>query len=154
MLMAGAVFAAETPVVRGAEKSVASAEAVEDVDVVKLVAAIERLLEYRKASNPELAPKLGGVAARLEEEKMALSAVGGDGETTSVRQQGRTAAVGVCDRGHAGRVPQPRIVAAEEALKRLEGVKRELMVDLNPSVKFDRILFIRRKNAREYLSCN
>ena len=81
--------------------------------------AIERLLEHRKASNPELAPKLGGVAARLEEEKRALE--GG---------------------------------ATEQALKRLENIRRELMVDLNPAVKFDRIIFIRRRNGRLYLPRN
>ena len=46
------------------------------------------------------------------------------------------------------------IAAAEAALARLDGIKRELMVDLNPAVAFDRILFIRRKNGRPYLPCN
>ena len=92
--------------------------------------AIERLYEHRKASNPELAEKLKDVAAKIAEAKKALqSAIGAPSAEAD-------------------------IVAAERAVKSLEGVKRTLMIDLNPAVSFDRILFIRRRNNRQHLPCN
>ena len=99
--------------------------------------ALERLIEHRRATNPELAPKLDAVAARFEEAKRALGGVVGEGGTASVQQQ-----VGGA------------VEAAEAAMKRLDGIKRELMIDLNPAVNFDRLLFIRRRNNRQHLPCN
>ena len=87
--------------------------------------ALERLIEYRRTTNPELAPKLDAVAARFDEAKRALQRVAGD------RVNGQDA-----------RCPSGVVEAAEETLKRLDGIKRELMIDLNPAVGFDRLLFI------------
>ena len=86
--------------------------------------AVERLIAYRKERNPELAAQVGEVEARFLDVKGALSAVAGD------------------------------VASAEQALKRLDGIKRELLVNLNPAVKFDRLLFIRRRNGRQHLPCN
>ena len=86
--------------------------------------AVERLIAYRKERNPELAAQVGEVEARFSDVKGALSDITGD------------------------------VASAEQALKRLDGIKRELMVDLNPAVKFDRLLFIRRRNGRQHLPCN
>ena len=86
--------------------------------------AIKRLIAYRKERNPELAAQVGEVEVRFSDVKGTLSAVAGD------------------------------VASAEQALKRLDGIKRELMVDLNPAVKFDRLLFIRRRNGRQHLPCN
>ena len=88
------------------------------------VPALERLFAYRRATNPELAPKLDAVAMRFAEVKKALQNATAD------------------------------IAAAEQALKAFDAIRRELMVNLNPALDFDRILFIRRRNGRNYLPCN
>jgi len=98
--------------------------------------ALERLIAHRRTANPELAPKLDAVAARFETAKRALGWMGGESGTANVPQVGGA------------------VEASEQALKALDGIKRELMIDLNPAVSFDRILFIRRRNGRNYLPCN
>ena len=94
-------------------------------------AALERLYAHRRATNPELASKLASAGARLAEAKKALQPLTGGGA--------------VSDEG---------VAAAEQALKRLDGIKRELMIDLNPAMTFNRLLFIRRRNDRRYLPAN
>ena len=53
-----------------------------------------------------------------------------------------------------GKVSLAAVEAAEKAFARLDALKRRLMIDLNPAVSFDRLLFIRRKNGRQHLPCN
>ena len=98
--------------------------------------ALERLIAHRRTANPELAPKLDDVAARFETAKRALGWMGGESGTASIQQIGGD------------------VEASEQALKALDGIKRELMIDLNPAVSFDKLLFIRRRNGRNYLPCN
>ena len=105
------------------------------------IPAVERLVAHRRAANPEFAAKLDALSARFAEAKKSLEVVVA---ATSVGSRVPR------DRGYAGRV----LDAAEQSLARLDGIKRELMVDLNPAVAFDRILFIRRKNGRPHLPCN
>ncbi|MBP5321855.1 MAG: SUMF1/EgtB/PvdO family nonheme iron enzyme, partial [Kiritimatiellae bacterium] len=50
--------------------------------------------------------------------------------------------------------PAAVAAAAGRTLEGLDGVKRALMVDLNPAVSFDRLLFIRRNNGRTYRPAN
>ncbi len=99
--------------------------------------AVERLIAHRRTTSPELAPRLDAVATRFETAKRTLGELVGEGGTASVRQQAGDA-----------------VVAIEQALKALDGIKRELMIDLNPAVNFDRLLFIRRRNGRQHLPCN
>ena len=106
--------------------------------------ALERLIAHRRATNPELAPKLDAVAARLADAKKALA----DASAAQTKPGPPNDASG------GPRSVAAKIAAADNALKSLDGIKRELMIDLNPAVSFDRILFIRRRNARQHLPCN
>ena len=93
--------------------------------------AIDRLAAYRREKSPELAAKVDEALSGIEDVRKTLAAV----------DAGK-------DMSHA------EMDAAERALARMDGVKRRLMVDLNPAVAFDRLLFIRRRNNRQHLPCN
>ena len=95
------------------------------------LAAIDRLIAHRRAANPELAAKVDEVAAQVEDVKKSIN-------VASIE----------------GKVSLAAVEAAEKAFARLDALKRRLMIDLNPAVSFDRLLFIRRKNGRQHLPCN
>ena len=95
------------------------------------LAAIDRLIAHRRAANPELAAKVDEVAAQVEDVKKSIN-------------------VAFLE----GKVSLAAVEAAEKAFARLDALKRRLMIDLNPAVSFDRLLFIRRKNGRQHLPCN
>ncbi len=95
------------------------------------LAAIDRLIAHRRAANPELAAKVDEVAAQVEDVKKSINVASLE-----------------------GKVSLAAVEAAEKAFARLDALKRRLMIDLNPAVSFDRLLFIRRKNGRQHLPCN
>ncbi len=92
--------------------------------------AIKRLSAHRRSTNPQLAAEMDRADAQTAEIEKALAGLSGTQPDSAALE------------------------AAEKALDRLAGLKRTLMVDLNPAVAFDRLLFIRRKNGRQYLPCN
>lgn len=95
------------------------------------LAAIDRLIAHRRAANPGLAAKVDEVAAQVEDVKKSINVASLE-----------------------GKVSLAAVEAAEKAFARLDALKRRLMIDLNPAVSFDRLLFIRRKNGRQHLPCN
>jgi formylglycine-generating enzyme required for sulfatase activity len=95
------------------------------------LAAINRLVAHRRAANPGLAAKVDEVAAEVRAVKAAIKVM-----------------------SLGGNVSISDVEAAEKAFGRLDALKRRLMIDLNPAVSFDRLLFIRRRNGRQHLPCN
>ena len=95
--------------------------------------AVERLYAHRRAAHPTAAEScaLDIVARELEAVRAAAALL-------------------------TGKEPVAPSVAeaARRTLGHLPDIRRTLMIDLNPAVAFDRILFIRRKNGRNYLPCN
>jgi len=93
--------------------------------------SIELLYAHRRAANPELASGLDIVDAQLKAIRAAAAVIA---STNSVA---------------------PAVeAAAERAFAQIDLVKRALMVDLNPAVDFEKLLFIRRKNGRNFLPAN
>ena len=93
--------------------------------------AIDRLAAYRREKSPELAAKVTEALSGIEDVRKTLAAVDAGKDMSNAE-----------------------MAAAESALARMDGVKRRLMIDLNPAVAFDRLLFIRRRNNRQHLPCN
>ena len=94
------------------------------------IAAIERLAAHRRASSPSFAGALDLVEAQLAVVRKAMDSIASTNATSA------------------------EVSAAGNVLAALDGVKRTLMVDLNPAMSFDRILFIRRRNGRNHLPYN
>ena len=93
--------------------------------------AVDRLATYRREKNPESAAKVSEALSEVEDVRKTLAAVDAGKDMSNAEMD-----------------------AAERALARMDGVKRRLMIDLNPAVNFDRLLFIRRRNNRQHLPCN
>ncbi len=93
--------------------------------------AIDRLAAYRREKSPELTAKVNEALSGIEEVRKTLAAVDAGKDMSNAEME-----------------------AAEHALVRMDDVKRRLMIDLNPAVAFDRLLFIRRRNNRQHLPCN
>ena len=94
--------------------------------------AVERLYAHRRAANPENAQVLDLVDLQL----------------ASVRK-----AVALLTAKDAKLSPN-LLSAAERTFGTIDAVRRMLMIDLNPAISFDRLLFIRRNNNRNHLPCN
>ena len=100
----------------------------------KTIPSLGHLLAHRKSQIA--AAQWNGLARRFVSATNACAAVDADSAN-----------------GRAAYSPNV-LDAAVQAGKELDRIKRALMIDLNPALAFDQLLFIRRKNRRSFLPCN